>query len=129
MAQLYLHDTIILSVVLEVDLNTLKNLRLTCRRFVALIDTYGTSIRNKLLYRSFPLQLVEYYVSKSQQKEPIKTLFDVHRKLDKATWMAALSVKGKYGVRIDVCEDLSLKASTYEAQTTRLIMSLNDTRN
>ncbi|KAF2677902.1 hypothetical protein K458DRAFT_423589 [Lentithecium fluviatile CBS 122367] len=75
---------------LESDVTTLKSLRITCRNFNTLIQSYGKSIRSRILSRNYSRDLIHCFELPWNGESPVQALFDTDREIQTAMWMAAL---------------------------------------
>lgn len=88
-----LPDPLILAIILESDVSTLKRLRLVSRGFYALIETYGKSINAKLSHSLYSNDLIECFTLAWHEECAVEALFDIDRRIRIARWMAALALK------------------------------------
>jgi hypothetical protein len=90
MNSIHISDTIILEIALQSDISMLKNLRLVCRSFYALIESYGFSIKSVILARLYSQDLIQNFALESHNDCPVKAVFDIDRRIRLARWLAAL---------------------------------------
>lgn len=92
MARPRLPDSILLGMILELDVPTLKSLRLTSRSFNQLIQSYPHSISTQLLGQVYAVELTENFLPLEKEDVSIQTLFLADRRIKLARWMALYSL-------------------------------------
>ncbi|KAF2107190.1 hypothetical protein BDV96DRAFT_589877 [Lophiotrema nucula] len=93
MNSLKLPDVIVIAILLESDIPTLKQARLTCRSFRALIDAYSKSISSSLLTRRYPSEVKEHFTLVDHSMFAVNGLFEIDRRIHLARWMASFALK------------------------------------
>lgn len=93
MALKQLPDPILLCIVFESGIATLKHLRLVCHNFNALIQAYGKSIRAKDLDRQYTQEVVDCFDVLWREKNHLTALFVTDGRIQEARWMAAVRLR------------------------------------
>jgi hypothetical protein len=101
-------DAVLIEVFLLSDIPTLGNLQLVCRSFHDLIEAYGNSIASAILSRSYAAEIISCFSIAKYERDPIKELRDINRRVCKARRMAALRLRGA-GCRDQPAADIHLQ--------------------
>ncbi|KAF1948156.1 hypothetical protein CC80DRAFT_498397 [Byssothecium circinans] len=88
-----LPDSILLCIIFESDIATLKHLRLACRNFNALIEAYGKSIHATALARAYTQDLVDSFDIRWRERNHLTALFITDGRIQEARWMAAVRLR------------------------------------
>jgi hypothetical protein len=89
-----LSDPILLCIISESDIATLKHLRLACRNLNALIEAYGKSIYAKALARAYTQDIVNSFDIMWHEKNHLTALFITDGRIQEARWMAGVRLRG-----------------------------------
>ena len=93
-----LPDPILLCIVFESDVATLKHLRLACRSFNALMEAYGKSIHDKALAKAYTQDLADCFDIRWRESSHLTALFVADGRIQEARWMAAVRLRAARNV-------------------------------
>ena len=97
-----LTDTIMLQVVLESDISTLKSLRLVNRSTYNLIAAYEHSVCTNITQRQFSPSIVNRFYPRLSLESSIKSLFLLEHRVQTAQWLSGVALE-KYHEDDDCC--------------------------